>query len=131
MLCVHNVFRPMAKVEWCRVSRVRDYDTMGNNDVSCCENMNYTVVFCRGKLMHSEAVIETMKRSAQVRTPSRMSNSPMMSQSLTVPLTTGGSSLDFDVGVPEDSLSDVIALAKNEIELEKRKAQRRRNTSQR
>ena len=87
---------------------------------------------CRGKLVHSEAVVEVMKRSsAHARNSSRMSMSPM-SQSLTVPMT-AGSSFDFDQPITEErNIQDVLALAKDSIEQEKKQLQvRNRNTSQR
>ncbi len=82
--------------------------------------------------MHSEAVVEVMKRSsAHARNSSRMSMSPM-SQSLTVPMT-AGSSFDFDQPITEErNIQDVLALAKDSIEQEKKQLQvRNRNTSQR
>ena len=81
--------------------------------------------------MESESMVETMKRSAQTRTPSRMSAVSPMTQSLNVPLPAGSSSFDFDLPAPNSHLNDVIALAKNEIKKEKKKVQRKRKTSQR
>ena len=52
-----------------------------------------------------------------------------MTQSLPVPM--AGSSYDFDLPTEDSHLSDVLALAKNEIKRDKKKVQRKRNTSQR
>ena len=82
----------------------------------------------RRKLIESESMVETMKRTSSSRTPTRMSMSPM-TQSLPVPM--AGSSFDFDLPNEDSHLNDVLALAKNEIKKEKKKVHRKRNTSQR